>query len=277
MRRNKIEGPPPFSMTLQGGRLSPDNAWDAERLASYSNGSRLSVQITSERNDKLRRKWWAILGQVVKSTGLFPTASKASEIVKEDLALTDSYKRDGKWIMETRSLTDMGEEELLDAVQRMMDYIHDLTGIDMDQWNKETPDQGEGFSNEASAGPSQMPAEQDGAVDPQLPAPSAETPARGGSEKADEETAATRAPASHGREDRAKLVECSKKFMAAAADPDCSPLERKLTLEQAKDAWKGKGYVPDDFLRICYERGLDVVSGRMSAQDATRVLEALIP
>lgn len=265
---------PPLTMRLENGRLVCMTPYDAERLESYAGRPYVEVYIVAPMS-RLRKKWEAIVTLAVKQC---KTPWKNSTIARESIKLALDHVRlvdvNGRIERHAESLDAMNDAEFELFYEMSMLVLQNVTGVDPETLFKNSPYAGE---DETSTGHSQSPVEQDGAVDPQLPAPSAETPDRGGSEKADGEPAAMRSPASHGREDRAKLVECSKKFMAAATDPDCSPLERKLTLEQAKDAWKGKGYVPDDFLRICYERGLDVVSGRMSKQDATRVLEALIP
>lgn len=278
MRRKPAEGPPPFIMSVQQGRLVPENAWDAERLASYSNGSRLSVTITSERNEKLRRKWWAILGQVVKSTGLFPSATKASEIVKEDLAITDSYKRDGRWQRETRSLTDMDEDELLDSVQRMMDYVHELTGVDYDQWHKETPDPGQGMEpSDGARSPSDEAGEQGTpqvTTSPATSSPAVDSPPQTAGE---EGGTGAREGVPVSPTIKADMSECAAKYMALTQDVHLDAKGRQGMLPIYGTLWKPK--LPDhlSFVELCHTEANKVITGKRSLADAKRIIGAAIP
>ena len=60
-KRAKADMPPPFVMLVENGRLVAENPWDFERLSTWRNGTRLSVRITSDRNERFVRWWWATL------------------------------------------------------------------------------------------------------------------------------------------------------------------------------------------------------------------------
>lgn len=53
---------PPLRMTVEAGKLTPADAFSAERLESYRHGTTMFVQPITDPQSKKRRKFWAILG-----------------------------------------------------------------------------------------------------------------------------------------------------------------------------------------------------------------------
>src|SRR5690606_34393434 len=99
---------PPFQMDIVDGKLIPASAWDAERLATYrprldARGNliapRVNVVITQEVASWARRRYWAILGVVVKTCQLPPrvrTAQDLHDAVRKQIGFVDSHSSDGK-------------------------------------------------------------------------------------------------------------------------------------------------------------------------------------
>jgi hypothetical protein len=131
---------PPFKMEVRDGRLIPATAYDQERLLTYRNGTRLTVAITPEKSRVGMRKWWAILNRAVKECPTpWKTADQASEAIKLALGIVNLSKTvGGKFMSYPKSLTDLTDPELDDAVRDMIDVIYQITGVDPAEWRKQT-------------------------------------------------------------------------------------------------------------------------------------------
>jgi hypothetical protein len=127
-------------MTIETGRLVPASAHDAERLDSYRRGTVVYVRFTEEKDRVIVRKWWAILGLVVKQCQTpWKTKEEASEAIKLALGIVNLSKTVGGQFMQyPKSLTELTDPELQDAVEQMMELIHHLTGVDPETLKKET-------------------------------------------------------------------------------------------------------------------------------------------
>lgn len=278
-RRRKPDTPPPFLMMVQNGHLVPENAWDAERLASWSNGARLTVTISSERAGKMVRRWWAVLGQVVKATDFFPNRDMASELIKDKIGLVDVWKEDGVWKSAPKSLSDLDDDDLDLAIRQMGDFLFELTGVDFAQWNRETPDQGEGIpNNTADAGPLTA-SDEAGGASPQLPPP-ANLDAPAGEHTAGVEAGGGQSsqppPADPATADR--MREAVDKFIKTATDKDLPDAkERQDMVVVCKNLWKT--FLPDhlDFVKACTSEADKVVKGTRTPDDARKLLLARIP
>lgn len=135
---------PAFQMTVENGRLSPATAFDQERLLTWRNGSKVRVRFVEE-NDRIGiRKWWAIINRAVKDANTpWDKAAPASEAIKLALGIVNLGKTaSGAWMQYPRSLTELDDPELDDAVRDMMALLHKLTGIDPAEWRKEAADVG---------------------------------------------------------------------------------------------------------------------------------------
>lgn len=136
---------PAFRMIIEGGRLVPATPYDAERLDSYRRGTKVSVRFTEEKDRVLVRKWWAIIGKAVKECSTpWKTRDEASEAIKLALGIVNLTKTvGGEWLQYPKSLTELTDPELVDAVEQMVEIIHRVTGVDPDTWKKEIAHVGE--------------------------------------------------------------------------------------------------------------------------------------
>jgi hypothetical protein len=140
---------PAFRMKIERGRLIPVTAFDAERLDSYQNGSELRVSITQPKNDKLLRKYWAILGKVVADCPTpWNNKDQASEALKLSLGIVDYGKTvSDKFFQYPKSLTELDDPEFRAYYDDAMALLHKITGVDPEQLGAESPDVGEDEQN----------------------------------------------------------------------------------------------------------------------------------
>lgn len=131
---------PPFNMIVEGGRLVPATAYDQERLDSYRRGTKIKVRFTEEKDRVLVRKWWAVLGLVVKQCKTpWKNKDEASEAVKLALGIVNLTKTvGGDYLAYPKSLTELQDPELQDAVEQMTELLSRLTGVDVATLKKET-------------------------------------------------------------------------------------------------------------------------------------------
>jgi hypothetical protein len=156
---------PLFKMMIEGGRLVPATAFDAERLDSYRRGTRVNVRFTEEKDRVLVRKWWAVLGLVVKQCDVpWTNKEQASEAIKLALGIVNLTKTvGGKFMQYPKSLTELDDPELQEAVDQMMALIERMTGIDPDTLRKEAADVGADDRETSSDAPS---SDENGSGDP---------------------------------------------------------------------------------------------------------------
>ena len=131
---------PVFSMVIENGRLVPATPCDQERLDSFRRGTKVRVRFTEEKDRILVRKWWAILGLVVKQCPVpWKTKEEASEAVKLALGIVNITKTiGGDFLAYPKSLTDLEDPELQDAVEQMTELLSRITGVDVETLKKET-------------------------------------------------------------------------------------------------------------------------------------------
>lgn len=136
---------PAYRMRIERGKLVPLTAFDAERLNSYQNGSELRVAISQKKNDKLLRKYWAVLGKVVSDCPTpWKNKDQASEALKLALGIVDYGKTVGdKFFQYPKSLSELDEPEFRAYYEESMGLLHRITGVDPEQLGAEIPDVGE--------------------------------------------------------------------------------------------------------------------------------------
>ena len=136
---------PPLRMKVEGGRLAPVTPYDAERLDTYRKGSEVNVYITQDRADKLTRKYWAILGLVVKQCNVkHKTSTALHDALKWELGYVEAWwTLDGKLKARPVSITDMDAPEFEEFYRLAMDRLYEATGVDPLTLRKEAADVGE--------------------------------------------------------------------------------------------------------------------------------------
>ncbi|TIP70331.1 hypothetical protein [Mesorhizobium sp.] len=125
-------------MVIERGKLIPATPYDAERLDTYRNGVRVNVRFTEDRDRVMVRKWWAILGRAVKECKTpWQNKEQASEAIKLALGIVNLSKTvGGDFMAYPKSLTELDDPELTEAVERMIDVIYHVTGVDVSVWRK---------------------------------------------------------------------------------------------------------------------------------------------
>jgi hypothetical protein len=301
---SKAERTPPFIMRVDGQRLVPGSAWDAERLASYRNGSTVNVIITQEKASWRQRKYWAILGAVVKAGAVRQTrAEDLHKAIRLKLGIVESFTTlGGATKVELRSTTAMDEQEFEGFYLEAMELLKDITGVDVETLGKEAADVGRdeqetartpvpesavdgastdvGLDTDAPAagadGTAMSPADPVGASisgdEPDQPAREA-ADQKGGASGNPDEIASPSKPIT-----RADLQECIDKFLFVVTDPKVPDVRhRRGVLELTKDDWKRDLPERPDFIRACFETADRVLKGKVSTADAREYLEGLLP
>lgn len=152
MSRNDF---PPLNMIIEGGRLVPATQFDEERLHSFRRGMKVKVRFTEERDRVLIRKWWAVIDLVVKQCDVpWKTKDEASEAIKLALGIVNLTKTvKGDFLAYPKSLTELEDPELQDAVDQMIALLSRITGVDVDTLNREAAHVGHDYEATSSEPP----------------------------------------------------------------------------------------------------------------------------
>lgn len=282
---------PPFQMDVVDGKLVPASAWDAERLSTYrprqdARGNliapRVSVVITQEVASWARRRYWAILGVVVKTCKLPPRVRDAQglhDAIRKQIGFVDSHSSDGKTLtVKLRSTKTLDDQEFEAFAAEAYAELSEMTGVDVMTLGKEAPDVGRDEPKQHV--PLETPPSSEGSGDdtsPRVdPAPDESAAAdlqEGGAEQAEQSATAPPSPGD--------LIELKReavhKLIAIATDkavPD--PKDRQQILAGAKDHWKV--VLADDlaFLKGCVSTVNQVITGKLSHEKAREYLDALV-
>ena len=136
---------PPFRMIIERGKLVPATPYDAERLDTYRTGTPIKVRLVEEKDRVLVRKWFAVIGRAVKECATpWKTKDEASEAIKLALGIVNLTKTvGGEFLAYPKSLTELTDPELEEAVEQMLAVLYRITGVDPDDWRKHIADIGE--------------------------------------------------------------------------------------------------------------------------------------
>lgn len=151
----KSDAPALRLIVERGPRLVPASEFDAERLDAYAYGRIIRMVPVDEADRKDIRRWWAILNRVVKDGNVpWRTATQASEAIKLALGIVNYGKTiDGKYFQTPRSLKELDDAELAQAVEAMIELVHRMTGIDPVQWDREAADVGRDIEDKPEDAP----------------------------------------------------------------------------------------------------------------------------
>jgi hypothetical protein len=288
---------PPLKMTPEGGRLVPATEYDAERLDTFRRGSTLNVFITHEKQRVDEKKWWAAINRAVKECSTpWQKSAQASEAIKLSLGIVNYSKTVGGQFMQyPKSLTELDDADLADAVRGLFDVLYGVTGVDPEEWRKQVagiradpddepnPSEAPPPGSDDSGGEGQTEAGDCLAALPSPPAdgeleiepPAGETIRSTQDGLMESEPVTGQSPVGSDSPDvRALKLECLGKFLAAATDAELTVQERRANLEIAKDAWKGQA--PDDFVKACLTMADKVAKSELKADAARKYLESLL-
>lgn len=131
---------PALRMIVDGGRLVPAGPFDAERINSYRNGAVVMCRMTEERDRVLVKKWFAVIGTVMKQCKTpWKTRDEAHEAIKLALGIVNLSKTvTGQWMQYPRSLSDLDDPEMREALDQMMALLSSVTGVDVEDLRAET-------------------------------------------------------------------------------------------------------------------------------------------
>jgi hypothetical protein len=131
---------PALRMKVDRGHLVPAGPFDAERLASYRNGTIVMCRFTEERDRILVKKWFAVLGLVLKQCQTpWKNRDEAHEAIKLALGIVNLTKTVGGDFMQyPKSLAELEDPELQEALDQMIELLSHMTGVDVATLRKET-------------------------------------------------------------------------------------------------------------------------------------------
>ena len=270
---------PILRMTVQGDRLVPTAAWEAERLSTYRTGSVVIVIITQQKNRKLERKYWAILNRVVKDCPVpWRTAEDAHRAIRLALGVVEPFvTAGGKMHAEVKSTADMDDPEYQRYYEDAMALLSRLTGVDPETLHLEAADVG-GDEPSSDLTPSSDDAGNTdtlNAADPVAEFPGDEPGPETGAIEAQAEPVA--APVSADLRIANLMREAVDKFIAVATDPKVPDAKlRQDNVVFAKNVWKDELRDNLDFVKACTDTANRVVKGDLPADQAREYLEALI-
>lgn len=143
---------PALRMVVDGGRLVPATAFDAERINSYRRGATVFVKLTEERDRVLVRKWFAILGLVLKQCQTpWKNKDEAHEAIKLALGIVNLSKTvSGQFMQYPKSLSELEDPELQEALEQMTELLSRMTGVDVATLRKEAADVGREIEQETT-------------------------------------------------------------------------------------------------------------------------------
>ncbi len=177
---------PALRMVVEGGRLAPSTPFDAERLNSYRRGTTVFCKFTEEKDRVLVRKWFAIISLVLKQCETpWKNKDEAHEAIKLALGIVNLSKTvSGQWMQYPKSLADLDDPEMQEALEQMIALLSQMTGVDVDTLRKEAADVGREIEQPNSDGQSPPSSEDAGdaarapaAAGEDQPSPSESSPA----------------------------------------------------------------------------------------------------
>ena len=203
---------PALRMTVDGGRLVPSTPFDQERINSYRRGATVLVKITEQKDRVLQRKWWAILGLVLKQCKTpWKTKEEAHEAIKLALGIVNLSKTvSGAFMQYPKSLSELDDPELQEALEQMIELLSRLTGVDVETLKKEAAHVGSEINQDTGETSQALP-DTDGEGCASIPEPS------------DDEVAGVTsppAPATSDNPERDLLIKYARDVLPRAAEPN---------------------------------------------------------
>ncbi|NTF67921.1 hypothetical protein [Rhizobium rhizogenes] len=201
---------PPLRMRVERGRLVPAGPFDQERLDSYRNGSIVMCRFTEERDRVLVKKWFAVLGLVLKQCKTpWKTRDEAHEAIKLALGIVNLSKTVGGQFMQyPKSLSELDDPELTEALDNMIELLSRMTGVDVATLRKETAHVDEERSDPETGEIIEHETPEPGPSAPEEPVPA---------------------------EDGAPTVSAASDGAAPSPSSDAPPTERETLIKFAKD------------------------------------------
>ncbi len=275
---SKSDSPALRMVVETGPRLAPASAFDAERLDTFKIGRVMRFRPVDEADRKDIRQWWACINRALKvSKTPWSNAQQASEAIKLALGIVNLGKTvSGQWMQFPKSLNDLDDAELADAVRDMKDLLHKITGVDPDDWHRETADVGQDEQEQPEVAPHHDAGSDGGAEGYVSDDGGAPVDQSAAADPAPEETASPPAESS-GADTLAKMQECLRKFIGVVTDKAVpGKKDRQDILVMTKDNWKDALPTRPEFVKACTAQMNKVLKGEISVEQAREYLEGLI-
>jgi len=218
---------PALRMTIEGGRLIPAGPFDQERLNSYRRGTVVFVRFTEEKDRVLIRKWFAVLGLVLKQCKTpWKTRDEAHEAIKLALGIVNLSKTVGGQFMQyPKSLTELDDPELTEALENMIELLSHMTGVDVATLRKETAHVDEEPSDPETGEILETRSPDSGSPPPEPDTADSGHPA---APAASDDTAPQASSSDAPPTERETLIKFAKDMLPMAADTSVSPAALKL-------------------------------------------------
>jgi hypothetical protein len=261
-----------------GPRLAPASAFDAERLDTFKIGRVMRFRPVDEADRKDVRQWWACINRALKvSKTPWQNAQQASEAITLALGIVNLGKTvGGQWMQFPKSLNDLDEAELADAVRDMKDLLHKITGVDPDDWHRETADVGEDEQEPSESSP--PPEETDAGSGTSSHPPGETAPdhsASGGPVVDGAEPDEDEAPSTDAAKVRLfMMAECVDNFLRDATSMPSA--DRQAKVNKLKGVWNRE--LPNDlrFVGLCHRTAEKLIENPSNKPKAEEYLKGLV-
>lgn len=264
---SKSDAPALRLVVERGPKLVPASAFDAERLDTFKPGRVLRFTPIEEADRKDIRRWWAILNRAVKDTKTpWRTATQASEAIKLALGIVEYGKTVGGQFMQwPKSLKELDDEELAEAVRDMAALLHKMTGVDPLEWNRESADVGrDEIEQPETSSPDDTGSGSSGEETPPAQDSAAADQSAGAADPSPEEEDASQVSTSGDDNYRRLLkLECVDSFIGIATRGDTSIEAKRKQMADTLRAWRNEP-VPPDFIEKCRD-----AAGRIVKKEST--------
>lgn len=228
---------PALRMVVEGGRLVPATPFDQERINSYRRGAIVMCKLNEEKDRVLVRKWFAIITLVVKQCQTpWKTKEDASEAIKLALGIVNLSKTvGGNFMQYPKSLTELDDPEMTEALEQMIELLSHMTGVDVETLKKEAADVGREIEQQDSNTDERGPANEASSVNGEVPPASSQD----GGEASSPSASSPSSPSTEMTDaDRALFMECAAKLFAITVQDDLDGPAKRGVLVSAKDTWK---------------------------------------
>lgn len=134
MARQKREKAPRIEITKTERGLSPNTAWDQERLDAAPMGSVWSLHAEGKRSHKQLRTYWRALQGIVNATGKWPSDEHLHDEIKFTLGyrklVADMRTGEVSEVLDSVALNEMEPDAFRAFMDSAMQLLTETTGID---------------------------------------------------------------------------------------------------------------------------------------------------
>lgn len=265
---------PALRMMIDGGKLVPATPYDQERIDSYRRGTTVFVKFTEEKDRVLVKKWFAVLGLVLKQCRTpWKTRAEAHEAIKLALGIVNLSKTvNGQWLQYPKSLTELDEPELREALDNMIALLSEITGVDVDTLRAEATSVGA----ETDSGEATPPPASEAEATPSV-STSSENVVSPSSQDDDAEGSETPSSHSEPSPDPMDWLFNVARMLWAAAIPGSDPSVLKAQRVSAAAAYPPEG-VPKPVLdkaKSCFDYCMQVVAEELDPETACEIIAGI--